>query len=256
MKLSYKDIIIIFLIIVLVFIIIIKNFGFERQLQNSGSSYYLSCPMQGIEDIYNRYILYNNGSLYFNSETSCDLISTNIASFAQYDKKYVYTNDKQLYKIKDRKLEISVNNEVSKYQEAYSNIFDKYEKFINVNSNGFVLKDNKVYYFNSIYVVTAEISNFELLYNGQEKLNEVVDGNLLDSDIVDIYYDYEADSQKYVLVVKTENSFYKKIDDAYNLMDGYLIINLQKDASFTNHYKNITIINSNYLIYKNKVWTW
>lgn len=256
MKINYKDIVIIILILVLVFLIIAKNFGFERQLQKNGSSFDLTCPKKNIKDIYNRYILYTDGNLYFNNENSCDLITNNIESFAEYDKKYVYTQEKQLYKLKDRKLEISVDEQISKYQEAYSNIKDDYDKFINVQSIGFVLKGNKVYYFNSIYLVTHEITEFALLYNGSEALDEVVDGSVLDSKIVDIYYDYENDLKKYVLIVKTEKSYYKKIDDTYNLVDGYSVINLKRDAAFTNHYKDMTIINSNYLIYKNKVWTW
>ena len=114
MKINYKDIVIIILILVLVFLIIAKNFGFERQLQKNGSSFDLTCPKKNIKDIYNRYILYTDGNLYFNNENSCDLITNNIESFAEYDKKYVYTQEKQLYKLKDRKLEISVDEQISK----------------------------------------------------------------------------------------------------------------------------------------------
>lgn len=241
-----KDIVIVILSFILINIIFTKFFDFEYYLNKYGTSKEFNCEIKNIKDIYNSFILYENGSLFYNDINTCTFISREIVSFSNYDKTYLIKNN---YSVYNTKLEKINNKEIFEYEEAYHNFKIGNDKLININSKGFILKNNIIYYFDSLYIVNGEIKTLKPLYKESENLFKILDLSNVDSEIIDIYYSINSSK----LLIKLSDFYYEIIININNMQEEYEVV---KNNKFTNNYDKISFINDDYVIYNDKIWNW
>lgn len=239
-----KDAIIAVLSITLITIILIKTIDFDYYLSNIGVSLKFNCQQEQIEDVNDSFILYEDGSLYYNDINGCKLIQENVKSFAKTNQDYVLT-DKGIKSLATKQTRSNDINDIIEYEQAYNNTLNQYDKLINVNLKGLILKDNTIYYFDSIYIVNDESSSLVFQYNENENLKIITTFEGIEN----IYYSMKLNK----LLVKANNKYYEIIIDLNQIQDNY---ELTIDKKFTDNYNKIKYINDGYMIYNNKIWEW
>ena len=239
-----KAAIIAVLSITLITIILIKTIDFDYYLSNIGVSSKFNCQQEQIEDVNDSFILYEDGSLYYNDINGCKLIQENVKSFAKTNQDYVLT-DKGIKSLATKQTRSNDINDIIEYEQAYNNTLNQYDKLINVNLKGLILKDNTIYYFDSIYIVNDESSSLVFQYNENENLKIITTFEGIEN----IYYSMKLNK----LLVKANNKYYEIIIDLNQIQDNY---ELTIDKKFTDNYNKIKYINDGYMIYNNKIWEW